>query len=106
MLRDAFDASKAFAYAATIFNDRIADFTKRNPSLGRTRTVELAVLAHNWPAGADQIVRNNRLNKPDAIATWTTIPMADRPRYSGRSSYTQKEWSYVYPGRVLDGVSH
>lgn len=103
-LRQAFNAKAAFDFAALTFANRLLDYARRNPSIAPHRRIQLAVLAHNAPFLSEQIVRYGHLLTPDAIATWTNIPVEDRSRYDGRSQYTHEEWSYEYPRRVLIGV--
>lgn len=105
-MKDTFDARAAFAITAGLFIGRIADYKRRNPTLPRRTIIEAAVLAHNWPAGADQIIRYGHIINPDSLATWTSIPVAERASYGGRAQYTRGEWAKEYPRRVLLGVTY
>ena len=105
-LRDVFNPAVSLTIAARSFTGRIANYKMRNPSLPKRTIVEMAVLAHNAPFMADQVIRNGRLSTPNAIAVWTTIPAAERASYGGRAHYTHAEWAKEYPGRVLDGVRY
>lgn len=105
-LKSVFDAEAAFTIAARMFTGRIANYRSRNKTLSQRQIVEAAVLAHNWPAGADQIIRYGHVLSPDALAEWTIIPTAERASYGGRTHYTRAEWAKEYPRRVLLGVSY
>ena len=96
-MRDAFDAVKSFLYAGDILLVRMDDFRRRRPSLSERRLLEVAVLAHNWPAGADQIIRNGTVTSPDSPATWAPKP--------GGGYYTRGEWAIEYPRRILKDVA-
>jgi putative peptidoglycan binding protein len=98
LLEAAFDAALNLDHAAQGFEDRLADYTRRRPALGRHRLVEAAVLAHNAPFLAEQLVRNGRLSTPNAVAVWTRKP--------GGGSYTHEQWSHVYPEGILEGVTY
>lgn len=105
-LKEAFDPHRAFLYAARIFTERIMNYAARNSSLSSREVIEAAVLAHNWPAGAEQLVRYGRILNPGTIATWTNIPVSLRGQYGSRSQYTYGEWSHVYPAGILEGVDY
>lgn len=92
----AFDARQAFIYAGEILLARIREFHSRRPSMSERRLLEVAVLAHNWPAGADQIIRNGQVNNPDSLAMWASKP--------GGGFYTRGEWAVEYPNRILKEV--
>ena len=89
----AFDPKVALQQVASRLSGRITNYKARRPSLTDQRALELAVLAHNAPFLAEQVVRNGRLSTPDAEAVWTT--KADG------SHYTHAEWSVEYPSRIL-----
>jgi hypothetical protein len=98
-LKEAFDPTEAFTYAARVFTSRVAAYKRSNPTgLSVHRIIEAAVLAHNWPAGAAQVMKYGHVLNPDDPATWT--------RKSDGTHYTKGEWSFVYPQRVLQGVSY
>lgn len=92
-LKAAFNCERSFIYASSSLLDRMADFKRRRPTLGPDTLLRTAVLAHNAPFLADQIVRNGKLSTPDAIATWTTKP--------GGGHYTHQEWYRAYTDRVM-----
>lgn len=92
-LRLAFHTTRAFKFAAMIFHNRVHDYTRRRPSLGEERIIDMAVLAHNAPFLAEQVIRNGKLTTPDALALWTTKP--------GGGHYTHAEWAIEYPRRIL-----
>jgi hypothetical protein len=92
-LKAAFDPRSAFQYAGKTLLERIDDFDRRRPSLTDEMVLRLALLAHNWPAGAEQVVRYGRLSTPNALAMWTSKP-------SG-GLYTLAEWLQEYPNRIL-----
>lgn len=100
-LQAAFSVDRSFTWAA---NDpakgllpRIARYRKISPKLSDENLLEYAVLAHNWPAAAEQLVRNGHLDTPDAVAVWTTKPSGGH--------YTYAEWAAEYPRRVLRYVA-
>lgn len=95
-LMRAFGPRESFDYAAHRLVATRNNFMSRNNSLTLRRATELAVLSHNWPAGADQIVRYGHLLSPNRIATWA-------PKPDG-GFYTYQEWAEVYPERVLKYV--
>lgn len=95
-LKGAFDPLSAFRYASKVLLDRIDDYNRRRPSLSDAMVLRIAVLAHNAPFMAEQVVRNGRLSTPNALATWTTKP--------GGGHYTHAEWMQVYPDRVMKYV--
>lgn len=95
-LKTAFNTLTAFDYAAKILLTRIADYNRRRPSLTDSMVLKCAVMAHNAPFMAEQIVRNGRLSTPNALATWTTKP--------GGGHYTHAQWFEVYTGKVLKYV--
>jgi peptidoglycan hydrolase-like protein with peptidoglycan-binding domain len=78
------------------------DYMKRNRHLAANPQEALAVAAlqHNWPAGADSIVRKypgdgrwwRYVTSPDAVATWVT-------------GHTRASWAREYPARVLRFVA-
>lgn len=105
-LKDTFDPTQAFTITGRMFTGRISNYRSRNPSLSMHQIIEAAVLAHNWPAGADQIIRYGHVLSPDSLAEWTVIPVAERAQYGGRTQYTRAEWAKEYPSRVLTGVSY
>jgi hypothetical protein len=105
-LRDVFNPAVALTIAARSFTGRISNYRTRRPSMPMSTIVEMAVLAHNAPFLADQVIRNGRLSTPNAIAGWTIIPVAERANYGYRTSYTHAEWAKEYPRRVLDGVRY
>jgi len=105
-LCDAFNPKEALTITARMFTGRIASYKRMNPSLPQRRIIEAAVLAHNWPAGAEQIIKYGDVLNPNALAEWTIIPVAERSRYGGRTHYTRGEWSREYPNRVLIGVAY
>lgn len=96
-LRVAFGAVGALRTAAHALLSRAADYRSRRPSLTWRRAVELAVLAHNWPDGAEQFVRFGGLLHPNTLAVWTTKP--------GGGHYTEQEWAELYVDRVTKYVT-
>lgn len=100
-MKAAFDCKQSFLYASDILFDRQIEYQQRRPSLKQPMLLRLALLAHNAPFLAEQVVRNGKLSTPNALATWTIIPEADRSKYGGRTSYTHAEWMQVYPDRLM-----
>lgn len=97
-LRDSFNARTAFMYAGGIFLRRINDYHYRRPALSTSMVTRCAVLAHNAPFLAEQMVRYGRLLTPTALAAWTKNPATGQP-------YTHEEWFEVYPTRILRWAS-
>lgn len=100
-MKIAFAPYEAFTYAARVFTGRIANYVATNPSLPHRTIVEAAVLAHNWPAGASQVIKYGHVLSPDEPALWTTKPASE-----GGGHYTRGEWAAEYPRRVLLGVDY
>jgi hypothetical protein len=94
LLRSAFDPYVGLKWAAVLLRGRRDSYLERRPQLGRRGALRTAVLAHNWPAGAEQIVRNGQVTSPDKAADWTYNPNTGQP-------YTRGEWAEVYPDRIL-----
>lgn len=100
-LRRAFSCEASFAFASQNLIDRMEDYKRRRPSLSNSVVTRIALLAHNAPFLAEQIVRNGQLSTPTALATWTIIPQPERYRYNGRTHYTHSEWYLIYPDKLL-----
>jgi len=93
-LKEAFDPNKALYHAAFAADYRRDEFVRRRPSLGRHwNGLRTAILAHNAPFMAEQIVRYGHLSTPNALAGWTIKP--------GGGHYTHGEWATVYPNKLL-----
>ena len=92
-LRKAFSVADSFRYASQILLNRIADYNRRRPSLSDSTVLRIALLAHNAPFMAEQVVRNGKLSTPNASATWTVKP--------GGGHYTHAEWMQVYPDKLM-----
>jgi len=92
-MRQAFNPWAALGWAARLLVGRRDDYLSRRPSLGVRGALRTAVLAHNAPFLAEQIVRNGRLSTPDAVAQWTVRPEG--------GSYTHEQWMHEYPKRIL-----
>ena len=75
-LKLAFSPFDAMRNAASTLLERAAEFAsaagvKAKPSGQRAElAMRLAVLAHNWPYGADRIARTGELTSPNDPATW------------------------------------
>lgn len=94
-----FNPHQALRHCAEQLRARQTEYMRRSSKL-RDRpklALEVAVLAHNAPFMAEQIVRNGRLSTPDALATWTRKP--------GGGHYTHREWRYHYPATILRFVA-
>src|SRR4029079_182571 len=89
----AFSTEDSFEFVSRTILDRIAEYNRRRPSLIDAMVLRLALLAHNAPFLAEQVVRNGQLSTPNALATWTVKPEG--------GSYTHAEWMQVYPDRLL-----
>jgi hypothetical protein len=92
-LRSAFDCEQSMEYASNILETRLMDYNQRRPSLSDELVLRAALLAHNAPFMAEQIVRNGRLSTPFALATWTVKP--------GGGHYTHAEWLMVYTNKLM-----
>ncbi len=58
----------------------------------RERAGRCALLAHNWPAGAEAIARTGQVSQPSAIATWATgVKFPD-----GTPVRTWSDWAQFY----------
>lgn len=92
-LKLAFRPGMSFLYAADALLDRIKDANRRNAALTDDQVLKGAILAHNWPAGFEQIIKYGHIANPGSLALWTTKP--------GGGHYTRGEWSVEYPRRIL-----
>lgn len=92
-LRRSFDCEMSLSYAGRVLLDRMTEYRRRRSSLKPDTLLRIAILAHNAPFLADQVVRNGKLSTPDTIAYWTTKP--------GGGHYTHQEWYHAYPDRVM-----
>lgn len=93
----AFDCEQSFFYASDVLLTRMADYDRRRPAMSEETLLRTAILAHNAPFLAEQIVRNGRLSTPNAEAVWTTKP--------GGGHYTHQEWYRAYTDRVMRYVT-
>jgi hypothetical protein len=96
-LKQAFNAEVSFRYASRTLLDRMADYGHRRPGLLHRVLLRTAVLAHNAPFLAEQIVRNGKLSTPNAPAAWTSKP--------GGGHYTHQEWYRVYTDNIMKYVT-
>lgn len=95
-LMAAFDPYIAMVNAAKAFEARKAKFltygwTRNN----RVRAERCALLAHNWPVGANDIAFEGKLYNPDGVAVWVPpgVFMLD-----GTEVNTRQEWVDHYSG--------
>lgn len=104
-LKRAFRPYVALDHACAVLAERRADFKRRNGYLAGSEALRIAVLAHNWPAGADAIVRNYK----GAGNWWRYVPEPDRSAAPGEAwppaGYTRAEWAQEYPSRILSEVA-
>lgn len=94
----AFDALAAMNETAGTLLARAAVFQKDAAWLSKQPNrvelgLRLAVLAHNWPSGADQIARTGTLVNPNGIASW--VP-AGLKLPDGTPIRTRIEWCRFY----------
>lgn len=93
----AFDPLSAMLAAADSFSARAEFFAGQPGVKGRRDAIEfakrLAVLAHNWPAGAADIARDGVLTRPGDPATW----VASGTRFpDGHMVTTRIDWCEFY----------
>lgn len=96
-MRMAFDPLAAMLAAADAFAQRTDSFMSQAGVKGRNDRAEfakrLAVLAHNWPAGAADIAKDGVLTRPSDLATWvgagTRFP-------DGHMVTTRLDWVQFY----------
>lgn len=108
-LMRAFRASKAMPFAARIIAARSRDFVddgwvQRQGERRQEWAMRIAVLAHNWPAGASSWAAMGTCSQPDMKATW--VPAGTRFD-DGTPVRTRREWCEFYalggphgPGRI------
>lgn len=96
----AFRPYQALDHACLRLRNAQLDFLDRNHHWEDPQeALNVAVLQHNWPSGADQIVRRypgggkwwRYVSNPDDPATWV-------------DGFTRAEWCREYPSRVLKFV--
>lgn len=66
----------------------------------KARAQRCALLAHNWPAGAEAFAKTGDCYSPGAEATWVTRNADGSPRYvyflDGTRVFTRHEWCLFY----------
>lgn len=93
-LRQAFDMHAAMNEAADRFdaakNKYLTYGWTRN---SRVRSERCALMAHNWPVGANDIAFEGKLSNPDGVAAWVPagVKMLD-----GTEVNTRQEWCDFY----------
>jgi hypothetical protein len=98
-LRFAFNARTALDGAVGRLRSTRDSFRRRNSKLG-IHALQVAVLNHNWPAGADSIVRHY----PGGGDWWRYVPNPDAPA-SWVTGHTRASWAKEYPARVMRFVA-
>lgn len=110
----AFDPYKAMRFAGAVIASRAKDFrddawVSRQGARRGEWAMRMAVLAHNWPAGAQAWAVSGACSSPDAIATW--VPAGTRFD-DGTPVRTRREWCQFYalggphgPGRITRYVT-
>lgn len=106
-LRAAFRPFESINRACDDLAERWEEYLERNKALDERpfSALEVAVLAHNWPAGAEQIVRSYRgylewwrsIPAPDSLITWAEKPNGQ--------PYTRAEWCKHYSESILQFVA-
>jgi hypothetical protein len=76
--------------------ERRSEFKSRNHHLTNDEALRVALLSHNWPAGADRIMRNY----PGGGGWWRYVPAPDEPA-SWVDGFTHASWAAEYPKRLL-----
>lgn len=96
-LQDAFNPLQAMGRAANDFLGRARTFYDAAGVKDRADRTEfskrLAILAHNWPAGAKDIAFDGKLTNPDGVASW--VP-AGVKFPDGTPVKTRLEWAQFY----------
>jgi hypothetical protein len=98
-LEFAFDPLAAMVAAATEFLDRYRGFVtgawvRSRPAGSRAEAAKrCAIMAHNWPAAAQQIASNGACSSPNSLATWVA-PGTKFP--DGAPVRTRAEWCAFY----------
>ncbi len=95
-LKRAFRPYEALDHACKGVAERRASFRSRNSHLTADEALRVALLAHNWPAGADRIVRNY----PGGGGWWRYVPSPDADA-SWVDGFTHASWAAEYPKRLL-----
>lgn len=95
-LKRAFRPYEALDHACKAVAERRASFKQRNSHFTGDEALRVALLAHNWPAGADRIVRNY----PGGGNWWRYVPSPDADA-SWVEGFTHAEWAAEYPKRLL-----
>lgn len=98
-LRFAFNARTALDGAVGRLKSTRDSFKSRNKHLGKD-ALPVAVLGHNWPAGADSIVRHY----PGGGGWWRYVPNPDAPA-TWVQGHTRASWAREYPARVMRFVA-
>lgn len=99
-LRFAFDARKALDGACGRLATARQDFRDRNVHLTQDEALHVAVLRHNWPVGAESVVRHY----PGGGFWWRYVPSPDEPA-SWVDGFTHAEWAKEYAKRILKWVA-
>lgn len=101
-LRFAFNARTALDGAVGRLKKARQDFMARNRHLKAEprNALSVAVLQHNWPSGADSIVRRY----PGGGGWWNYVPNPNSPA-TWVQGHTRSSWAREYPARVLRFVA-
>jgi len=101
-LKFAFNARTALNGAVGRLKTARLSFEDRNRWLKvePDNALSVAVLQHNWPAGADSIVRKY----PGGGGWWRYVPNPDAPA-TWVEGHTRASWAREYPARVLRFVA-
>jgi hypothetical protein len=101
-MRSAFNPVQAMLRAGTDFLARTEAFTAyaavRNHAKPQEFAKRLAVLAHNWPAGALDLAKDGLLSRPNDLATW--VPSGAKFP-DGTAVKTRLQWAQFY---ALGGI--
>jgi hypothetical protein len=99
-LRNAFDPHMAELYAGQVFIGRRNNFLKFAWSKDDDeRAGRCAILAHNWPAGAEDQARNGHVSSPSSKCTWLPRNSDGTSRMhfpDGTKVETRQDWANFY----------
>jgi len=111
-LKQAFSPFDAAMLAMSQFQQRVDKYmtygwTRNN----RVRAQHCALLAHNWPVGANDIAFEGQLSSPTKIADWALNPSTGEPyikMLDGHIVSTRLDWVCFYAGLYTEqyGAQH
>lgn len=99
-LKLSFSPTKAVDWGCARLSRAWNDTATRNRHFTDDESLRVAALQHNWPAGADQIIRRY----PGGGQWWRYVSSPDSPA-SWVPGFTRGEWCREYAARVLRFVA-